>query len=63
MDEKLREVAREAAEAFWAKVAERYPEAKTGELDVITTVRLDNVMREAVMRWVKYNVPVADAGR
>lgn len=57
MDDRLREAVAEAAEAFWAKVAEKYPETQTGDLSPSTTALFNEVVTEAVEEWVLCNVP------
>lgn len=47
----------EALNAFWDVIVKRYPEARTGDLSPLTTMRLDEVARIAVDEWICSNVP------
>lgn len=42
---------------FWDVVAKAFPAAHTGDLDPMTTIRLDTAMGEAVRQWIENNVP------
>lgn len=56
-DRKLNEVVADALEAFWAKIAESYPAAKTGDLPPEVVFELDQAAEKAVEVWVDWNVP------
>lgn len=43
-------------EAFWKVVAERFPEATAGDLEIGTSAHLSTAMEEAVKEWVGLNV-------
>jgi hypothetical protein len=47
----------EAEVAFWQVIANRFPEAKTGDLSPSATVRLSQAQEEAVTEWIANNVP------
>lgn len=49
-----------ALAAFWATVAERFPEITTGDLGPRTTVAIEDAAHDAVEAWVTLNLP-ADA--
>ena len=49
-------VADNAEQAFWAAVAESFPEAKSGDLDPMTAVRFSKAAKDAVREWVAWNV-------
>lgn len=50
--------ARESAEeAFWAAVAEKFPEAKHGDLDPGEAMALQQAMESAIDAWIDSNVP------
>lgn len=53
----LRSVTDEALEAFWQVVVKRYPQAETGDLSPLTTIRLDKAAEVAIEEWVWANVP------
>jgi hypothetical protein len=56
----LRSAADEALEAFWQVIVKRYPQAKTGDLSPLTTVRLDTAAEAAIAEWVWANVPTTN---
>jgi hypothetical protein len=53
----LHSVTEEAIDAFWNAVVERFPEAETGDLSPLTTIRFDQAAENAVAEWVWANVP------
>jgi hypothetical protein len=53
----LRSAADEALEAFWQVIVQRYPQAKTGDLSPLTTVRLQDAAEVAIEEWIWANVP------
>lgn len=53
----LRSVTDEALEAFWQVIVKRYPQATTGDLSPLTTIRLDQAAEVAIAEWVWANVP------
>lgn len=46
-----------ADDAFWAAIAQAYPEIKTGDLSPDVVVKLKTEMEIAVASWLKVNVP------
>jgi hypothetical protein len=53
----LRSVTDDAEQAFWQAVLERFPQAKSGDLSPLTTVRLTIAAENAIEEWIHYNVP------
>jgi hypothetical protein len=53
--EDIHKVAQKADDAFWAVVADSYPEIKTGDLDPTTTGNLRLMMEEAIIIWLNTN--------
>jgi len=49
----------EALHAFWQVVAEHFPQAASGDLSPLLTIRLKLAASDAVEEWVAYNVPSA----
>jgi hypothetical protein len=52
-------VANTALDAFWQVIVEQYPQAKTGDLSPLTTIRLQVAAETAIEEWVWANVPKA----
>jgi hypothetical protein len=48
-----------AEDAFWAVVAEKFPEATAGDFDPLASFAMENRMREWITSWVEGNVPGA----
>lgn len=46
-----------AMDAFWEVIAEAYPEAQSGDLDISTVCTFQATAEAAVNRWVDLNVP------
>lgn len=44
-----------AAQAFWASVAESFPEVTTGDLDPETVDQLEREMGHAILTWLGTN--------
>jgi len=53
----LQSVADDALEAFWQVVVQRYPQAETGDLSPIATIRLQTAAENAIAEWVDNNGP------
>lgn len=53
-------LAEDAMQAFWAVVAERFPEATTGDLSIERTIALEITAQAAIREWVQNNVPEKD---
>lgn len=51
----IEEVTMAAAEKFWEHVAQSFPEIKSGDLCIDTTLALDDMMLKAVREWVVTN--------
>lgn len=51
------EAVSDAVDAFWAKIAESYPMAKTGDLPPEAVVAFDEAAEKAAKLWVEWNVP------
>ena len=45
-----------AEEAFWKVIVEHFPEATSGDLSPLRTVRFDDAVEDAVCEWVDNNV-------
>ena len=56
----IREAVTIAEEAFWASIAQQFPQAKTGALDLTVSVQTTVQNEKAVKAWVEANMgPVA----
>ncbi len=55
-DAQIAEVVDRAEEAFWAVVADNFPEAISGDLDPGTVEMLKRTMRGTVRQWLRVNV-------
>lgn len=51
-----------AEEAFWKKIAELFPEAKTGDLDIGLTIQTTRQNVKAVTNWVETNITTQQGG-
>jgi hypothetical protein len=56
----LESIADEALDAFWHVIVQRFPQAKTGDLSPLTTVRLSDAAETAIEEWIWANVPTTD---
>lgn len=54
-DQRLHEAVEQASQAFWSKVAELYPEAKSGDLDPMSDAFLETAMQQVVKAWIRNN--------
>ena len=52
------DVAAAALEAFWATVAQSYPEIETGDLAPDLVVALRDSAEKAVNSWIEWNLPM-----
>jgi collagenase-like PrtC family protease len=52
----IKEAVRIAEEAFWASIAQQFPEAKTGALDISLSVQTTVQNEKAVKAWVEANI-------
>lgn len=57
----LDSLVQEAEAAFWEVIANRFPDAKTGDLSPLATIRLSQAQEEAVKEWIANNVPGSTA--
>ena len=57
----IADLAEEALNAFWEVVVRHNPEAKTGDLTPLTTVKLTVAAENAIKEWIWANVPSSDA--
>ena len=55
--ERIKDAIEDAELAFWAVIADRFPEATSGDLSVERTIGLDQMMHSAVNEWVDNNFP------
>lgn len=55
-DERITKAVDQAEEAFWKKIAELFPEAKTGDLDIGLTIQTTRQNVKAVKNWVETNI-------
>jgi len=54
--DELHDLIEEADIAFWAVIANHFPEAKTGDLSIDRTIRLTIAEQAAVKEWIANNV-------
>jgi hypothetical protein len=52
---RLEEAVEKAGEAFWAVIAESYPEIKSGDFPPDATFAFDNAQEKAVKTWLGFN--------
>jgi hypothetical protein len=45
-----------ALDAFWQVIVERFPQASSGDLSPLATIRLSMAARDAIAEWISYNV-------
>ncbi|ASJ88503.1 hypothetical protein [Pseudomonas aeruginosa] len=55
-EQRKSEAVSEALDAFWTVIAQKFPEATTGDLDPGTVFLLEDSAEKAVNTWVKFNV-------
>jgi hypothetical protein len=56
-DNRLADAVATATTAFYAALAEAYPEAKSGDTDPVMDARFDRVAEEAIIDWLTLNFP------
>lgn len=61
VSERLKEAVTEAGDEFWATIAKRFPEAKSGDLDPTVVSSLRAIMNMAARWWVETNVEAEPA--
>lgn len=54
---RLRDAVEEGQQAFWRVVAERFPEATSGDFDPAATLALEKSLLLAALRWTRANMP------
>lgn len=52
---RLSEVIEDAQMAFWAVVADKYPEITTGDFSPQDSIELDDALTKAVISWLDGN--------
>lgn len=53
----LTELTQKATDAFWEVICKAFPEATTGDLSPRATIKQDEGNENAVLEWVRNNVP------
>jgi hypothetical protein len=53
----LHKLVEDADHAFWHVIAERFPQARSGDLSPWATIKLHLAQEEAVKEWIANNVP------
>jgi len=56
-DDEMRQLTDEAELAFWATIADKFPEVKTGDFPPDATIEFSEACRLAVNRWLMFNYP------
>ena len=57
-DDEMRQLVDEAEQAFWAVIADKFPEVKTGDFPPDATIEYAKACRLAVDRWLRFNYPM-----
>ena len=57
MTQDKKDVLQEAQDAFWAVIAKRHPEIKTGDLTPMDAFAFDTACESVVNSWVYTNTP------
>jgi hypothetical protein len=57
--ERILEAVKKARDAFWASVAESFPEVTTGDMAPGDEVALEFATNEVLLVWLMYNHPSA----
>lgn len=60
LKERIKDVMYDAQWAFWAVVAEKFPEAKYGDFAPDQTIAFDRACETAITQWVDNNVIDSD---
>lgn len=55
--QRLEDALEEADNQFWAAIANRFPEAKTGDYPPDLTFTRDQHNKESVLWWLRFNAP------
>jgi len=56
-EEEMKQVIDEAELAFWAVIAAKFPEVKTGDFPPEVALTFSEVCRRAVLNWLMFNYP------
>jgi hypothetical protein len=59
----LRKLTDQALDGFWEVIANRFPQATSGDLAPWPTIQLQIAAENAVQEWIGNNVPTATSGR
>jgi hypothetical protein len=62
-DARVKSALQSAEDAFWAAVAQEFPEATSGDLDPGMAVSLKQTMERAIRAWLDYNITPESSGR
>lgn len=52
---RIMEAVQDGEDAFWAKIAEHFPEVKTGDIDPLVAGELYNKLLATVIHWYEIN--------
>lgn len=55
MNIRFKQAIEKAKDAFWASIAENYPEITKGDLDPISENNFDKSVKEVVSEWLHFN--------
>lgn len=56
-DKRLKDAITNATDAFWTSIAESFPEAKAGDMDIAEAVRFEDRCMDAATTWLRWNHP------
>lgn len=56
-EDEIADIVGVALDAFWAKIAESFPDAKSGDLPFDVDLQFTMMARASVFLWCRYNVP------
>jgi len=54
-EERIEKAVKEAEDAFWSVIAERFPEAETGDMYIDACVRFTDNLEHTVRLWLATN--------
>lgn len=60
--ERIREAVRKARDAFWASIAESFPEVTTGDMSPGDDMALESGTNQVVATWLLWNHPSMNEG-
>jgi hypothetical protein len=55
-EEQVREITNQAIDAFWNKVVEMIPEARSGDIDPMAVQKMENFLTDMVKYWIQNNL-------